>query len=196
MNRIKKMSPLFLLTLTLFLIAGCTSTETPTNNETMAESDIREIIPATVNVQAALKNMEVMSNFDSYHLFDFLSVFDTYWGRTEADYAWHDYYHVGWRDGGIVVWADITMRDVYALIVGYDDDDTGFIPYIAHEVFVADEILPDTPLVFSPFFTIGGIMPREGFSFVDTDYVKRYFYIFFSGKDGTVLLGEFNIEVN
>lgn len=77
---------------------------------------------------------------------------------------------------------------VYALTFN-DVDEDGKINYQTQEIYFADTLMPQRPLVVE--MTFYGDMPSYGISYVDETGATRLFSVNLSGEDGSLLLSEF-----
>lgn len=127
-------------------------------------------VTVAANFYIAVKSDGFLANFDNYQQFDFLSAFAEYWAL-END---HHFFAIE-GDWGIVFWADGVLRDIQAIFIDYDE--LMDVPIVSGAFHISDELLPGVPLVLSRFVTVGGVMPREGISFVDASGARRYFAI-------------------
>lgn len=128
--------------------------------------------PSAINIRIDVKCPELLDTFAQVaYVFDFLPAFAAYQGTTVEDYPWIP------DDWGIIIWADEPMYNLQIVAIDHDFDaeiTTTFVSHVFHET---DVILPGTPLLLSRFIIVGGIMPSEGISFIDSNGAKRYFAI-------------------
>ena len=169
------------------LWASSGSNDTP-NDETDSTEN-QPISAANLNIDR--KSDELLNTFNASHNFDFLEVFDEY-HDLEDD---HHFFSID-DDWGIVIWADATLRDIQVIIIDYDITEYEDVPFVAAYFPVTEELSLRTPLVLNRFVTIGGVIPREGISFIDPTGVRRYFAISDNRIDDTppLFLTEFEIE--
>lgn len=75
-----------------------------------------------------------------------------------------------------------------ALPFNWSDEDEE-IKAQAQEIYFADTLMPERPLVVT--MTFYGDLPSYGISYVDETDTTRFFYVILSGEDGSLLLSEF-----
>jgi len=141
-------------------------------------TEIEAASPTPLSIYIVRRSDEFLVNFPTIHDFDFLAAYSEYWGLDDD----HHFFSIE-GDWGVVIWADVSMRDVQAIIIGYDDFEHESIPFVSGSFHAFNEILPGEPLLLSSFITVGGVVPREGISFVDPAGVRRYFAIADNRRD-------------
>lgn len=83
------------------------------------------------------------------------------------------------------------LRDFNFLKLSIDGvDEAGNLITSTELIYNVDSLMPDYPLVVA--MTFYGDLPSYGISYEDENGETRYFYITLSGKDGSLLLVEFN----
>ena len=88
------------------------------------------------------------------------------------------------EDGeGFYIRIPCSSKDAQYISIGYDDDNNLY----QDAVLLSLDEVPAFIIVDSPSETI----PNRGISFIDDEGKRRYFYISFSGVDGSVSLSEF-----
>jgi len=84
-----------------------------------------------------------------------------------------------------------SLKDFNFLGLSIDGvDEAGNLITSTESIYHADTLMPDHPLVVT--MTFFGDLPSYGISYEDENDETRYFYITLSGKDGSLLLVEFN----
>ena len=115
---------------------------------------------------------ELLAGFASVREVDFLQGYSDFWGLEED----HHFFSIE-GDWGVVIWADAILRDIHVLMVDYEETATESIPFAASTIYVINELPAGTALFLYRFVTVGGVLPREGFSFTDPSGTRRYFAI-------------------
>lgn len=152
---------------------------------------------------------ELLNKHPVVHNVDFLTTFVSHYELGD------DYFLFSFEwDWGVIIWADAPMRDVKVIIFDYDEE-TESIATVVYYSHAAELVSMYELLVLNRFTTLGGVQPREGFSFVDTNGVRRYFAIaqdrrgdpgdppyflfeFENGKEDGLILGQnvpFQIDI-
>jgi len=144
----------------------------PSPQETEPDPEPQPSIPAQATLNITSRSDEMLNRFSIQHSYDFLDFFAYHQGLGEDSHFFS--IEGNW---GVVLWSDVPLRDVQAIIIDYTDDDEHTRTFVAHADHVADEIPADTLLILDRFVTVGGVSPREGISFVDSHGVRRYFAI-------------------
>jgi hypothetical protein len=132
------------------------------NNDTPDNSNT---LPAKVQIDFAAD--ELLVQYESFHEYNH-----------EDEAAW------------LIIWTDTSVTDFEYIKVGYEviDDNVVFFPeYVEHTI---GELTPEKPFIVKTYGHYG-TLPQYGISYTDANDLKRYFYIFESGKDGSLSFVEF-----
>ena len=135
-------------------------------------TEIEAASPTPLSIYITRWEDGFLDNFPTVHEFDFLAAYSEYWNLDDDDHFFS--IEGNW---GVIIWADVSMRDVQAIFIDYDELEHESIPFVSSAFHITDEILPGEPLWLSAFVMVGGVMPREGISFIDPAGVRRYFAI-------------------
>ena len=144
--------------------------EEPTENEYPA---ITDPVPAIANINITRRSDYLLGTFPTLYQMDFLEQYAELRGLDDD----HHLFDIQ-GDWGVVVWSDVTLRDLQVILVRHElDEDGADTTYVDLVLYELAELPPNTPFVINRFFTVGGVFPWEGISFVDPTGTQRYFLI-------------------
>ena len=89
----------------------------------------------------------------------------------------------------ILFTTDAAVREFSFLSLTFTEEADGALRFETEELYTADAFTPEHPVVIGMTFV--GALPDRGICYTDADGTERYFSLDLSGKDGSLLLTEF-----
>jgi len=133
-------------------------------------------------IQTLHRTGELLAEFESYHAFDYITVYTAAHGLPADHFDWMRERAYGWdfaEDGvwGLVIITDEPLHRFQIIGIDINDWEDGRETRPARVYYELDVLLPERPLLIGSFITVGGVIPSEGISFIDSEGVRRYFFI-------------------
>lgn len=158
-----KMLLFFMMTFSM-LIVGCTNISIPDNNiSEPSNSDVSVTEDVFVSVDYATDEL--------------INKYDTVEGFEDEGYQ------------KIIFTTNIAVKNFKFIEISYKDEDMNIKFFENKVLYSLDELLPEKPFVVT--WMEQGTIPNRGVTFEDESGTTRYFYLTMSGKDGSILLVEF-----
>ena len=114
------------------------------------------------------------------------------WARDVKQLGPHDVFVAGQSDplSGVVFSVNHPVKNFKVLALQFKDfDNNGKPVFLVKELFTKEVLSPDRQLLVQ--FSFFGSIPNNGFSYTDPNGKTRYYFVSESGKDGSLLFGEF-----
>lgn len=184
-----KLSALFLIILLILSMAGCSksapgapdSTSSATNNPSTSTTSAAEDPSTAPESTAAPEKVVITVDYATdTHLNSYQSFHE--YADAELEYADHA--------EKIIFMTSAPAKNFKFIEIGFEADDTEIRFFEESVLYSLPELLPEKPLVVT--WLSQGTIPNRGITFTDETGTARYFCVTQSGKDGSVLLVEFD----
>ena len=114
------------------------------------------------------------------------------WEKDVKQLGPHDVFDAaqGESQAGVVFSVNSPVRNFKVLSLEFKDFDKAGKPvFLVKELYTKDVLRPERQLLVK--YSFFGSIPNNGFSYTDSNGKTRYYFVSESGKDGSLLFGEF-----